>query len=46
MTAKYRIDTTIDRKYLDLFLNPTNCLYSDFENRFGKEIADSNARGI
>ena len=41
MTSKYRIDTTIDRKYLDLFLNPTNCLYSDFENRFGKEIADS-----
>lgn len=41
MTAKYRIDNLSDRRYCDFFLNPTNCLYSEFENKFGMEAADS-----
>jgi 23S rRNA (adenine2503-C2)-methyltransferase len=40
MTAKYRTNNILDRNYLDFFLNPTNCLYSDYENHFGKETAD------
>ncbi len=41
MTVKYRTNNLSDRNYLNFFLNPTNCLYSDFENHFGKETADS-----
>ena len=41
MTAKYPINFLSDKSYLDLVLNPTNCLYSEFENQFGKQSADS-----
>jgi 23S rRNA (adenine2503-C2)-methyltransferase len=41
MTAKYPTDFLSDKSSLNLFLNPTNCLYSEFESHFGKQSADS-----